>query len=195
MPILVTTVYDTLKHLTNGKTKSMIFQAKQDNAMAREIAHTFWWKLPREPIGVYQLNTKTQNIEVIKKSHQFCNCSKAQPENEGASETETSTDNPIICLSCNRIKNKALRTSTTSVCCGCTAKWKRRTNYNSNQAPFAMLYVHEICPSCELLMLAHINEARKRWEERLKLARERKLKNYQIYNNFPMKTRQCFNLV
>ena len=175
MPILATTIYSTLKCLTNGKTKSPIFQAKQDNATAREIAHTFWWKLSRESIGLYQLNTKTQNMEVIKQCHQICVCREAQSENDRASKAETSTDNSNICTSCNRIKIKALHTSTTYVCCGCTAKWERQTSYNSNQAPFAMLYDHEICPSCELFMLAHINCAQIRWEDRLKLARKGKL--------------------
>ena len=185
----MTTVYNALKHLTNSKAESTVFRGQNDNCTTKEIAHTCWWKLSRESIGVYQPNTETQNIEIIKKCRQFCDCSKALPENEGASEAESSTDNPSICLSCKRIKHKALRTSTTSVCRGCTAKWERQTSYKSNQAPVALLYNHEICPICELFMLAHINSARIRWDEHLKLAGKRNLQNYRINNNFPMNTR------
>ena len=89
-------------------------------------------------------------------------------------------------------QNKALPTSTTSICIGRTAKWKRQTSYKSNQAPVALLYNHEICPSCELFVLAHINSSPVRWDEQLKLVHKGELQNYRINNNFPMKTRQCF---
>ena len=77
VPIIVTTVCNTLKRLTDGKTERTVFQAKQDNATAREVSHIFWWNLSRESVGVHQPNTKMQNIEVIKQCHQICECREA----------------------------------------------------------------------------------------------------------------------
>ncbi len=86
VPILVTTVYYTLKRIIDGKGESTAFKATHDNNTAKEIAHTLCWKLSRESIGVYPPNTETQNIEIIKKCPQFCNCNEALPDIDGASE-------------------------------------------------------------------------------------------------------------
>ena len=190
----MTTVYDTLKCLTNGKTESKVFQAKQDNATTREIAQTFCWKLSRESNGVYQPNTETQNIEIIKKCHQFCDCSKAQPENEGASKAETSTDNPSICTSCKQIKTKPYAPAQLLFVVDAQPSGKDEQAIKQIRCLLQCYITIKYAQDAKFI-LARILSARIRWDEQPKLACEGNLHNYQIHNNFPMKTRQRFNLI
>ena len=119
----------------------------------------------------------------------------------GECDDEPASDNPTICSECDCIEDKTyFHSNSDKLCPGCSLEWVTPSN-NSLQprqgggrdGPFALMYRHNIYPSCKLFMFAYRNGAAKCWKERLEQAQKGKLQNIQTVNNFPMQKKQQFS--
>ena len=106
----------------------------------------------------------------------------------GECDDEPASDNPTICSECDCIEDKTyFHSNSDKLCPGCGLEWVTPASNSlwprqggGRDGPFAMMYRHTICPSCELFMFAYRNGAAKRWKERLKNAQDGELQNIKI---------------